>query len=77
MDLPAHLIAQYRNIVLAANIMFINRITFFVTTSRYIKLGTTEMLQDQQAKSILLAVQQVWRVYMRRGFIVLTIMMDG
>jgi hypothetical protein len=76
-DIPASLLSQYREVVLAGDIMFVNKIPFFVTISRYIKFGTTEVLQNQQSKTILHAIRQVLAVYKKRGFIVTTLLMDG
>ncbi len=75
-DVPAPLMNQYRNIILAGNIMFVNKIPFFVTISCYLKFGSVEMIQNKQPKTILTALTQVRRAYMRRGFNITTILMD-
>ena len=60
--------SQYREVVLGADIMFINRIPFFMTISQCIKFGTDKMLKNQQNKTILMAIKQVKSLYMQRGF---------
>ena len=57
--------------------MFVNKMPFFVTMSRHVKFGTAEMLQNQQSKTILRAIKQVKSVYMKRGFKISTLLMDG
>jgi hypothetical protein len=76
-DLPATVMSHYQDIVLAADIMFVNGIPFFVTISRNIKFGTAEMIQNQQAKTILTAINQVKATYVKRGFNITTLLMDG
>jgi hypothetical protein len=57
--------------------MFINKIPFFMTVSRHIKFGTAEMLQNQQSKTMLAAIKQVKGIYMKRGFRLNVLLMDG
>jgi hypothetical protein len=76
-DIPATIMSHYRNITLAGDIMFVNKIPFFVTISRNIKFGTAEMIQNQMAKTILAAIKQVQSVYRKRGFTITTMLMDG
>jgi len=76
-DIPSTVMSQYRNVILAGDIMFVNKIAFFMTISRHIKFGTAEMILDQKNKTILTAIKQVKSMYMRRGFIIQTLLMDG
>ena len=58
--------------------MFVSKIPFFVTISHHhVKFGTAEMLQNQQSKTVIGAIKQVNSIYMKRGFEVLTLLMDG
>jgi hypothetical protein len=38
-DIPSHIMNHYREVVLGGDIMFVNRVAFFVTISRNIKFG--------------------------------------
>jgi Zinc knuckle len=76
-DIPATIMSHYRDITLAGDIMFVNKIPFFVTISRNIKFGTAEMIQNQQTKTILAAIKQVRSIYLKRGFNINTMLMDG
>jgi hypothetical protein len=62
-NIPSGLLLQYRDVTLSGDIMFVNRIPFFITISRNIKFCTAEMLQSQQNKTILIAIRQVCNIY--------------
>ena len=74
---PMKLMKQYRDVTLAGDIMFVNRIPFFVTISHHIRFSTAEMLANQKAPTLLNAVKQIRNVYAQRGFRVVTFVMDG
>lgn len=76
-DVPLPLMKQYQNVTLAGDIMFVNRIPFFVTISHSIRFGTAEMLANRQASTILTAIKQVRNVYAQRGFRITTMILDG
>jgi hypothetical protein len=46
-EIPTSIMNQYKNIILGGDIMFVNKIPFFVTMSHHVKFGTAEMLQNQ------------------------------
>jgi hypothetical protein len=48
-NVPDSIMARYHNVILGADIMFVNRIPFFVTISRHLQFGTVEALPNQQA----------------------------
>lgn len=43
-DVPLVIMERYRNITLAIDIMFINKVPFFITISRNVKFRTVEMI---------------------------------
>jgi hypothetical protein len=57
--------------------MFVNRIACFVSISRNIKFTTTKMIQNQQNKTIINAIKQIKSIYMKHGFVITTILLDG
>ena len=57
--------------------MFINKIAFFVTISRNVKFGTSELITGQKAGVLMTAIKQVQDIYTKRGFKVDTLLMDG
>jgi len=76
-DIPSTIMSHYREIILTGDIMFVNKVAFFVTISHNLKFGTTEMLPNQKSKTILGAIQQVKAIYSQRGFAISAILMDG
>jgi hypothetical protein len=68
---------HYRELILGGDIMFVNKIPFFMTISWHVKFGTAEMLKNQQNKTILATIKQVKSVYLKRGFQVTHMLMDG
>ena len=51
--------AKYQCVILAINVMFVNKTTFFITTSHAIKFNTVEMLGSQTNKVFIASIQQV------------------
>ena len=77
MAVPYPILKLYKNIVIEADIMYINGIAFFVTVSRKLHFCTAEMLQNRKSKTIINAVTQVKSLYNSRGFTITDIAMDG
>ena len=74
---PAELMSQYHNVTVGADIMFVNKLPFFVTISRNIKFGTAVLITDQKHATLVKAVRDVHNVYKKRGFTIETMLMDG
>jgi hypothetical protein len=53
------------------------KIPFFVTISRDIKFGTTEVIPNQKTPALKSAMTHVLSIYRKRGFIVKTVLMEG
>jgi hypothetical protein len=66
---PATLMSQYRDIIIGADIMYVNKLPFFVTISRYIKFGTAVLIADQKHETLVEATRDVFNIYKKRGFI--------
>jgi hypothetical protein len=75
--IPNEVLRRYRKITLCGDLMFVNRVPFFITISRNIKFGTVEMIMNRQQGTILAAVRQVCQLYKTKGFTVENILMDG
>ena len=75
--IPASLMERYRDITLSGDIMFINKIPFFMTYSRYIRFGTIEVLPNRQSKCIMAALKTVKSIYTKRGFRIVHLLMDN
>ena len=70
-------IGKYGEVILAIEIMAINKIPFMITTSRNIHFGTAELICDKAKKTLMSYIQQVVRAYHARGFRVCKILVDG
>jgi hypothetical protein len=74
---PPAILERHRDVTLAIDIMFVNKIPFLVTISRYLKFGTVEALKEQTASQIMRCIKTVRGVYNKRGFRIRTILADG
>ena len=69
--------SQYRDVIIGADIMYVNKIPFFVTISRFLKFGTAVLIADQKHETLVEATRDVWNIYKKRGFNLQTVLMDG
>ena len=76
-DVPYQIIKTHRNITLCFDIMFVNKIAFFVTVSRNIRFGTTERILTRHAEVAAKALLNVLLFYRQRGFRVKECYGDG
>jgi hypothetical protein len=76
-NIPANIMTHYRHLALGGDIMFVNKIPFFMSISRHICFGTGEMLQNQKSATILADIKQIKSIYMKRGFKLDHMLMDG
>jgi hypothetical protein len=74
--LPQQLYERLKIVTLAADVMFVNGLPFFITKSRGIKLITVQFLPSHTADRLVESLHSVMRVYRRGGFIVETCLMD-
>ena len=66
--IPTTLMKRYQHVVLADDIMFVNKIPFFITIARNIRFRTVEMITNQTGSTILKAIKNMMRVYGQCGF---------
>lgn len=57
--IPSDLMLQYRIVIVGADIMYINKLPFFVTMSRNIKFSTAELMLDQKHKTLVDHVKRI------------------
>ena len=74
---PSQILAANKNVTIAGDIFFINKIPFFTTVSEHIKLTTTHYLSSRHTPKLVAAVKDVRSIYSTRGFAVKTAVMDG
>ena len=75
-SMPPEIMAKYKNVTLGGDVMFVNKIRFFVTISRHIQFGTVEMISDAKAATLVQCIKSVMQAYSKRGFEVKQINMD-
>jgi hypothetical protein len=75
--IPANIMTHYRHLTLGGGVMFVNKRPFFMSISRQIRFGTGEMIQNQKSATILAAIKQIKSIYMKRGFKLDHMLMDG
>jgi hypothetical protein len=76
-DIPATIMNHYKKVTLAGDIMFVNKLPFFMTVSRHLRFGTAENITNQTKKTLLASIKQVKSTYLKRGFILTDLLMDG
>jgi hypothetical protein len=76
-EIPTTLYERYKNVTIAIDIMYVNKIAFFVTISRDICFATSEMIPDAQVNTSMKVIKHVLNVYKARHFKVTHILADG
>lgn len=76
-NVPPDIMKRYGNLTVSGDVMFVNKVAFFVTISRGIKFATVEMIKNQNSKTLLTAILQVKNIYAQRGFRLHDLLMDG
>jgi hypothetical protein len=76
-DIPKHILDCQANVTLTADIMFVNKVPFLVSSSRNINLTTIEHVPHRTASKLGLLLHRIINVYARAGFNVRTILMDN
>ena len=76
-QIPASLIEQNRNVTLAADVMFVLGLPFFITLSRGLTFVTVQYVPRRTAPELSNAIKQVITVYKRASFNPRLALMDG
>ena len=74
---PKTILERYKSVALAGDIMFINSIYFISTISRHVNFMTAEHIANAEASMLQESIRQVKQVYMKCGFNITNILMDG
>ena len=67
-QVPPDFLTVHQNVTLAADVMFVSKVPFFVTVSRNIKFFTGQRLPDRKKGTLVSALLKVVGLYRRRGF---------
>ena len=76
-NVPESIMSRYKEVTVAGDIMFVNKLPFFVTISRHIKFSTSEFLTNQKTDTIFKAIKRVHQTYCKRGFRITNFLLDG
>ncbi len=76
-NIPRQIMDQYRNITLCIDLMFVNKIPFFLSISRNIKFITATVLSNRKEESLVKALTEIYGVYRKRGFRIHTVLGDS
>ena len=61
--IPSGIVKQYHVVILAVDILYVNKLPFIATISRYIHFGTVEFLRNQKATTLSEHIKQVNLLY--------------
>ena len=76
-DIPRVILDVHSGVTLVADVMFVNKVPFLVSSSRNINLITIKHVPKRTASKLGYLLQRIIRVYARAGFRVRTILMDN
>jgi hypothetical protein len=76
-NLAQEIMENDRNVILCIDIMFVNRIPFFLTISKKLHFITAEVLDNRKEESLVKALKRVYGVYRKRGFRINNILADA
>jgi hypothetical protein len=75
--ITATIMAHNTKVVLCVDVMKVNKMPFIVTISRAIKFGMVSWLNNAKADSILKQITDVRNIYIKRGFLLEIVEVDG
>jgi hypothetical protein len=76
-NLPKEIMEHYRDITLCIDIMFVNKIPFFLSISWNIRFITAEVLDNRTQSSLTKALHRIYGIYRKRGFRITNILGDS
>ena len=67
-NISPHLYERYKELFLSIDIMFINKVDFFMTKSRNLRFGSLEHITSRNRKIIFTCIKKLSSVYLLGGF---------
>ena len=74
---PTNTLKQYQQIIMAGDIMYINKVPFFMSISWDLRFGTAQHLMNQKGTIILQSIKQIQQVYLQGGYKLTHLLVDG
>ena len=75
--LPATIQEHYNEVILACDIMYVNKIPFLMSISWHIRFGTAQHITNQKGATIFTGLRAIHQVYLQQGFRIQNAFMDG
>jgi len=75
--ITSDILSQYWNVIVGGDIMFISKLPFFVKISCNLKFSTAELMLDQKHHTLIKHIKHVHKIYLKRGFCIMMMLMDG
>ena len=68
---------QYKEVTVAVDIMFENKVPYLMSTSRHIRFVTAKMTKNVKHETLMNALKQIVNAYKNGGFSVTVILADN
>jgi len=76
-DIPQDITEKHCYVILAIDVMFINKISFVITTSWGIHFGMARLVKDMKNKNMVTSIEQLIQAYHCQGFSIRAILGVG
>ncbi len=76
MQIPRDFVQLHKYVTLVADVMFVNGLSFLVTSLQSLSLVTIEHLPSRTTKRLVHTLERVFKIYMTAGFVIQTALMD-
>ena len=76
-DVPTTILKQYQQIIMTGDIMYINKVPFFMSISQHLHFRTAQHLMNQKGTTVLQSIKQIQQVYLQGRYKLTHLLMDG
>ncbi len=76
MQIPRDFVQLHKYIMLVADVMFVNGLSFLITSLQGLSLVPIEHLPLRTAKCLVHTLKRVFRIYATSGFVIQMVLMD-
>ena len=76
-NISSELVSKYKDVILAVDIMFVDKVPYLVSISRHIKFMTVEMVKNQKQATLMVALKQILSIYQKGGIKVVDTLADN
>jgi hypothetical protein len=74
---PLEIMDKCEDLVICGDIMFVNKIPFFITITRKLNFGAVETFKNREIENVIKAMKNVTSIYNKRGIKLKMALMDG